>query len=79
MLQEIGGYAWHKVADLPATREEGNQTFVSDDGTKHKFFMVGCRCSHSWSDPYSSVCDTVGAAAVFTWEVQLQALHFAAL
>ncbi len=40
IVQEIGGYAWHKVADLPATREEGNQTFVSDDGTKHKFFMV---------------------------------------
>lgn len=29
------------IADLPATREEGNQTFVSNDGTKHKFFMVG--------------------------------------
>jgi len=39
-LQEIGGYAWHRVADLPATREEGNQTFMSEDGTKHKFFMV---------------------------------------
>lgn len=38
--QEIGGYAWHKIADLPATRDEGNQTFLSDDGTKHKFFMV---------------------------------------
>lgn len=41
MSQEIGGYAWHRIADLPATREEGSQTFVSDDGTKHKFFMVG--------------------------------------
>ena len=39
-LQEIGGYAWHKVADLPATRDEGNQTFLSEDGVKHKFFMV---------------------------------------
>lgn len=37
---EIGGYAWHKVADLPATRDEGNQTFLSEDGVKHKFFMV---------------------------------------
>lgn len=45
-LQEIGGYAWHRVADLPATREEGNQTFMSEDGTKHKFFMVSAarRC-----------------------------------
>jgi hypothetical protein len=40
LLQEIGGYAWHKVADLPATRDEGNQTFLSEDGIKHKFFMV---------------------------------------
>jgi hypothetical protein len=39
-LQEIGGYAWHKVADLPASRDEGNQTFLSEDGVKHKFFMV---------------------------------------
>eukprot|EP00882_Tetradesmus_deserticola_P003578 GHRQ01003787.1.p1 GENE.GHRQ01003787.1~~GHRQ01003787.1.p1 ORF type:complete len:414 (+),score=150.91 GHRQ01003787.1:159-1400(+) len=37
---EIGGYAWHKVTDLPATRDESNQTFLSEDGVKHKFFMV---------------------------------------
>jgi hypothetical protein len=39
-LQEIGGYAWHRVADLPANRDEGGQTFLSEDGVKHKFFMV---------------------------------------
>lgn len=39
-LQEIGGYAWHRIADLPATRDEGNQTFMSEDGAKHKFYMV---------------------------------------
>eukprot|EP00775_Hariotina_reticulata_P013707 gene13707-13829_t len=37
---EIGGYAWHRVADLPANRDEGSQTFLSEDGVKHKFFMV---------------------------------------
>jgi len=37
---EIGAYAWHSLADLPATKEEAGQTYVSDDGVRHKFFMV---------------------------------------
>jgi 8-oxo-dGTP pyrophosphatase MutT (NUDIX family) len=37
---EIGAYAWHRLADLPASKEEASQTYVSPDGARHKFFMV---------------------------------------
>lgn len=37
---EIGGYAWHTVADLPCTKEQGSQTYNSADGTKYKFYGV---------------------------------------
>jgi mRNA-decapping enzyme subunit 2 len=37
---EIGAYAWHRLADLPASKEEAAQAYVSPDGVRHKFFMV---------------------------------------
>jgi hypothetical protein len=72
-LQEIGGYAWHKVADLPATRDEGNQTFLSEDGVKHKFFMVRlgllplcvlalCMCATGVASVLVLLCQRAGLA-----------------
>ena len=38
--QEIGGYAWHRVADLPCTKEEASQVYHDSTGVKHKFYKV---------------------------------------
>jgi hypothetical protein len=38
--QEIGAYAWHRIAELPINKDEANQVFVAEDGTRHKFFMI---------------------------------------
>jgi hypothetical protein len=45
--QEIGAYAWHLVSDLPATYDEDKQTFISMDGTRHKFFTVRLSVDHT--------------------------------
>ena len=37
---EIGALAWHAVADLPATREDGAAVYVTDAGVRHRFFRV---------------------------------------
>lgn len=37
---EIGALAWHAVADLPATREDGAAVYVTDEGVRHRFFRV---------------------------------------
>lgn len=38
--QEVGAYAWHRLADLPATPEEASQVYMSTDGKRHRFFAV---------------------------------------
>ena len=37
---EIGGYAWHRVADLPCTKDEGGQSYYAADGSRHRFWGV---------------------------------------
>ncbi|GBF94062.1 mRNA-decapping enzyme subunit [Raphidocelis subcapitata] len=37
---EIGGYSWYRVADLPSSKEESNQQYLSADGSKIKFYAV---------------------------------------
>ena len=40
---EIGGYAWHLIADLPVTKEASMQimqTFVTPDGARRRFHNV---------------------------------------
>lgn len=37
---EIGAFAWHVISHLPSTWEEGKQHFVTDEGSKHRFFNV---------------------------------------
>ncbi len=38
--KEIGAFAWHSIAELPADREEGSQVYITDSGERHRFFMV---------------------------------------
>lgn len=37
---EIGGFAWHVIADLPATKQSSLLTFSTPEGARHKFFNV---------------------------------------
>ncbi|KAK9842264.1 hypothetical protein WJX81_003533 [Elliptochloris bilobata] len=37
---EIGGFAWHLLADLPATKEAATLAYHTPDGSRHKFYMV---------------------------------------
>lgn len=38
--QEIGGFAWHRIADLPTTYEASKKVFLADNGAKHCFYGV---------------------------------------
>lgn len=38
--KEIGAFAWHSIAELPADKEEGGQVYVTDSGERHRFFVV---------------------------------------
>ncbi len=40
MRGEIGGFAWHLLADLPATKEAATPAYHTPDGSRHKFYMV---------------------------------------
>jgi pyruvate/2-oxoglutarate dehydrogenase complex dihydrolipoamide acyltransferase (E2) component len=37
---EIGAYAWHNIADLPAAPSEAKQVFAAQDGSSHRFWCV---------------------------------------
>jgi mRNA-decapping enzyme subunit 2 len=37
---EIGGLAWHLLADLPSTREAAALSYATPDGVRHRFFRV---------------------------------------
>ena len=37
---EIGGFAWHLVSDLPATKEASMLAFHTTDGTRRRFHNV---------------------------------------
>lgn len=43
--QEIGGYSWYRVSEMPSTREESTQQYQSADGGKIKFYMVSVAAS----------------------------------
>lgn len=37
---EIGGFAWHVISDLPATKEASLLSFHTPDGTRLRFHNV---------------------------------------
>lgn len=37
---EIGGFAWHLLADLPATKEAATLAYHTPDGSRHRFYMA---------------------------------------
>lgn len=37
---EIGGFGWHMIEHLPASRDESKILFVNQEGGRHKFFNV---------------------------------------
>lgn len=38
--QEIGGFAWHRVADLPSSFDDSKRAYHADTGGQHRFFGV---------------------------------------
>lgn len=45
---EIGGFAWHLLTDLPATKEAATLAYHTPDGSRHKFYMVRLWRDMSW-------------------------------
>ena len=39
MRGEVGGFAWHYVAHLPAS-EEASMHYNNTEGARHRFFQV---------------------------------------
>ena len=37
---EVGGFAWHYLAHLPAS-EEASMHYNNTEGARHRFFQVG--------------------------------------
>lgn len=37
---QIGAFAWHRVWELPASRAEADQVYLTDEGKKHSFYAV---------------------------------------
>ena len=55
---EIGGFAWHLLADLPATKEAATLAYHTPDGSRHKFYMVQFLHHISWPAAYPSSYDS---------------------
>lgn len=51
---EIGGFAWHLLTDLPATKEAATLAYHTPDGSRHKFYMVHILPHISWLAAYLS-------------------------
>jgi hypothetical protein len=75
--QEIGGYSWYRVADLPSTKEESNQQYQSADGSKIRFYAVrpffACRCAPQCWMMLAGVQRRLrfGALAIANWNSSL--------